>query len=66
VVGEVSGVPDPDGALLPVDGGVEPPLVNWLLWLPSSDRYSFVFGCSAEALDHVVTNGVIRAQHNPP
>jgi len=66
VVGEVSGVPDPDGALLPVDGDAEPPLVNWLLRLPSSDRYSFVFGCSAEALDHVVTNGVIRAQHNTP
>jgi predicted extracellular nuclease len=56
VMGQVTGEPDPDGALLPAGEDVDPPLVNWLLRLPASDRYSFVFECSAEALDHVVTN----------
>lgn len=56
VMGQVTGQPDPDGALIPAGEDVEPPLVNWLLRLPAGDRYSFVFGCSAEALDHIVTN----------
>ena len=61
VMGQITGEPDPDGALLPAGEDVEPPLVNWLLSLPERDRYSFVFGCSAEVLDHVVTNRAASA-----
>jgi hypothetical protein len=61
VMGQVTGEPDPDGALLAAGEDVDPPLANWLLRLPASDRYSFVFGCSAEALDHVVTNQAATA-----
>jgi predicted extracellular nuclease len=56
VIGQVSGLPDPDGALLPATEEVEPQLVNWILRLPSSDRYSFIYRCSAEVLDHILTN----------
>ena len=30
--------------------------MNWVLRLPSWDRYSFVYRCSAEVLDHILTN----------
>jgi endonuclease/exonuclease/phosphatase family metal-dependent hydrolase len=56
VVGQVTGDLDPDGALLAASEEVEPQLVNWVLRLPADDRYSFVFECSAEVLDHILTN----------
>jgi predicted extracellular nuclease len=58
VIGQVTGSPDPDGALLPASEEVEPVLVDWILGLPPAERYSFVFGCSAEDLDHILTNRV--------
>jgi predicted extracellular nuclease len=56
VLGQVSGVPDPDGALLSPTEGVDPELVNWVLRLPRWDRYTFIYRCSAEVLDHILTN----------
>jgi len=61
VLGQVTGDPDPDGALLPATEVVEPELVDWVRRLPASERYSFVFGCSAEVLDHVLTNRAATA-----
>lgn len=58
VVGQVTGSPDPDGSLLPATEEVDPELVDWVDRLPRSERFSFVFGCSAEALDHILTNSV--------
>ena len=56
VIGQVTGEPDPDGALLPASEEVDPVLVDWTLSLPPAERYSFVFGCSAEELDHILTS----------
>ena len=58
VIGQVTGVLDPDGALLPASEEVDPVLVDWTTRLPPAERYSFVFGCSAEDLDHILTNRV--------
>jgi predicted extracellular nuclease len=58
VIGQVTGVPDPDGALLPASEVVDPILVDWTLNLPAAEQYSFIFGCSAEDLDHILTNRV--------
>lgn len=56
VIGEVTGRPDPRGALLPPHHPVDPPLENLLLRLPSAERYSFVFRGSAQALDHALVS----------
>jgi hypothetical protein len=56
VLGQVTGDLDPDGALLAASLEVDPVLTNWVLRLPPSDRYSFVFQCSAEVLDHILTS----------
>ena len=58
VTGQVTGMPDPDGALLPASEEVDPVLVDWTRSLPQAERYSFLYGCSAEDLDHILTNGV--------
>ena len=54
VLGQVDGSPDPQGALLPVTDTVDPDLVDAVLSLPESERYSFVSHGTAEALDHVL------------
>jgi hypothetical protein len=58
VIGQVTGVPDPDGALLPASDEVDPVLVDWTHGLPEAERYSFLYGCSAEDLDHILTNRI--------
>ncbi len=56
VVGLISGNLDPNGAIQPghVDL-VTPDLVNHVKTLPGAERYSFVFGGSAQTLDHMLT-----------
>ena len=56
VLGQVTGIADPGGALLSADQIVDPSLINWVDRVPSGERYSFVFGCDAQVLDHIVTN----------
>jgi predicted extracellular nuclease len=56
VVGQVTGNQDPGGAMLAVEEIVDPALLNWVLTLPAAERYSFIFGCSAEVLDHALTS----------
>lgn len=56
VIGQVTGCPDPAGALHPVEDIVNPALVDWVTLVPADERYSFVFGASAEILDHAITS----------
>jgi predicted extracellular nuclease len=58
VIGQVTGEPDSDGALLPATEEVDPILVDWTRQLPRAERYSFLYRCSAEDLDHILTNRV--------
>lgn len=56
VLGQVTGRPDPLGALIPVTDVVDPPLDDRVLDVPAASRYSFVHEGSAEVLDHVLTS----------
>lgn len=51
----------PGQALLPGSDEFEPDLVNEILRLPRSERYSFVFDGSAQALDHILTSQAMHA-----
>ncbi|HSK76663.1 MAG TPA: lamin tail domain-containing protein [Thermoanaerobaculia bacterium] len=60
VMGQVTGSPDPLGALIPATDEVNPDLTNRTLSSPASDRYSFVFGGSAQTLDHALTSQALN------
>lgn len=59
VLGQITGTPDPLGALLPVRPITAPPLADRVLDVPEEDRYSYVYGGSAQALDHVLTSSTL-------
>ncbi|HSG40067.1 MAG TPA: endonuclease/exonuclease/phosphatase family protein, partial [Thermoanaerobaculia bacterium] len=61
VMGQLTGNPDPAGALLPATDEIHPDLVNQLLSEPAGERYSFVFDGSAQALDHSLTSQALEA-----
>jgi predicted extracellular nuclease len=56
VMGQVTGNPDPAGALVPATDEVSADLVNQTLNLPAAERYSFVFDGTAQSLDHALTS----------
>lgn len=56
VVGQISGSPDPAGALLPASEIVDPPLVVTALGISPETRFSYVYQGSAEVLDHALVN----------
>jgi predicted extracellular nuclease len=56
MMGQITGNPDPAGALLPATDEVDPDLFNELFTLPPAERYSFVFGGDAQTLDHMLTS----------
>ena len=56
VVGQIAGDFDPSENLLSGPDLVDPNLTNQVLSNPPEDRYSFVFGGSAQSLDHALTN----------
>jgi predicted extracellular nuclease len=58
VIGQVTGEPDPDGALVQAAEVVDPTLVDWTPRMSPEERYSFVHRCSAEDLDHILTNEI--------
>jgi len=61
VVGIISGQLDPNGAIQPGHADlVVPDLVNHVKALPGVERYSFVFGGSAQTLDHMLTTANLR------
>jgi hypothetical protein len=59
VVGQIAGDFDPSESLLSGPDLVEPNLTNQVLSQPTEERYSFVFGGSAQSLDHALTNEVL-------
>jgi predicted extracellular nuclease len=69
VMGQVTGNPDPGGALIPVTPLVSPTLTNQTLNMPEAERYSFVFDGTAQSLDHAITTRALDpflrgAQHS--
>jgi len=56
VVGILSGDLDPAGAEFPGSDLIDPNLTNQVLSLPAEDQYSFIFGGSAQVLDHALTS----------
>ncbi len=56
VMGEVTGSPDPAGALLPATDEIDLDLTNQTFNMPPLERYSFVFDGTAQSLDHVLTS----------
>ncbi|MGH9362903.1 MAG: hypothetical protein ACRD2T_13395, partial [Thermoanaerobaculia bacterium] len=61
VMGQVTGNPDPAGALIPATDEVDPDLTNQTFSESPDQRYSFVFDGSAQALDHGVTSQGLAA-----
>lgn len=62
VLGQMTGRPDPAGAMIPATDEIEPDLDNQVLALPAIERYSFVFDGSAQALDHLLTSQALSAR----
>ena len=60
VLGQVTGAPDPLGALLPPGDVVDPHLTNRVLAVPPTERYSFVHEGTAQVLDHVLTSTALE------
>ncbi len=60
VLGEVTGRPDPDGAMIPPTITVDPPLDDLILDLPERERYSFVLDGTAAALDHALVSTALH------
>ena len=56
VMGQLTGELDPLGALVPGTDELDPNLENRVLSLAPEERYSFIFGGSAQVLDHMLTN----------
>lgn len=56
VLGQITGTPDPAGAMIPADTAIEPPLHDAVFDLPADERYSFIYRGSAEVLDHALVD----------
>jgi len=52
VLGQITGLPDPAGALIPAETAVDPPLHNAVFMVSQDERYSYIYRGSAEVLDH--------------
>ena len=61
VLGQITGAPDPAGALLPATDELDPDLANAQTLLPPGERYSYVFDGNAQALDHVLVSRAAAA-----
>jgi predicted extracellular nuclease len=61
VMGQVTGNPDPAGALLPATDEVSLDLRNQTLNMQPGQRYSFVFDGTAQSLDHAITSRSLDA-----
>lgn len=60
VTGIITGILDPLGAEFPGTDLVNPDLRNHVLDLPADERYSFIFGGSAQALDHIASSSTLQ------
>ena len=61
VMGQVTGKPDPAGALLPATDEISQDLTNQTFSMPADQRYSFVFDGTAQSLDHAITSQALDA-----
>ena len=61
VMGQVTGKPDPAGALLPATDEISQDLTNQTFNMPADQRYSFVFDGTAQSLDHAITSQALDA-----
>jgi predicted extracellular nuclease len=59
VLGQLTGAPDPSGALVPATDEVNPNLTNHVHRVPREDRYSYVFEGNAQVLDHALTSSAL-------
>jgi predicted extracellular nuclease len=59
-MGQLTGSPDPAGALIAATDEIDPDLTNQLLSEPPAERYSFIFDGSAQALDHALTSQALN------
>lgn len=55
VIGQIRGEVVPADNLLSGPELVDPPLTNQILSLPAEERYSYIFGGTAQVLDHALT-----------
>ncbi len=60
VLGQITGDPDPLGALFEVQNIVNPPLVNLTKNDAQANRYSYVYEGDAQALDHIVVTSAFN------
>ena len=60
VLGQIKGLADPLGALIPVVDIVNPDYEDLVLDLPAEERYTFVFGGSGQVLDHFLVSPGLR------
>ena len=60
VMGTVTGAPDSEGALIPAVDVVDPPLTDTARLLVEEERYTYVFDCDAEVLDHIVVSNALQ------
>lgn len=56
VIGQITGTPDPQGALFPAYIAVDPALVNAVTLMAAKERYTYVYQGNAEVLDHILLN----------
>jgi uncharacterized protein len=62
VMGTIEGTPTPaDNVVLASPDLVDPDLTDLVTTLPAEERYSYVFGGSAQVLDHVLVNPGMNA-----
>ena len=54
-VGQIAGNFDPDASLVSGPDLVSPDLINQVLSIAGDERYSFIFGGTAQVLDHALT-----------
>ena len=59
VLGQLTGSPDPLGALIPATDVVNPDFTNLVRGLPPEERYSFIRNGDAGALDHALASEAI-------
>jgi predicted extracellular nuclease/cytoskeletal protein CcmA (bactofilin family) len=61
VLGQIMGTPaDASQALIPGSDNVNPDLINKVVSLPAAEQYSFIFGGSAQVLDHMLVSQALN------
>jgi hypothetical protein len=56
VMGQITGILDPLGALVPGSDEVDPDLLNATFAVPQGERYSYIYGGNAQDFEHMLTS----------